>query len=65
MNDNEKQEIIELIKELRTPDSIEIGNSKTGTIKCYVDFHSLVIAEEQLESAVELLKESIKEVLEP
>ena len=63
MNDNEKQEITELIKELRTQDSIEIGNSKTGTIKCYVDFNNLVLAEKQLKNAIKLLKENRKEVL--
>ena len=63
MNDEEINEIKQLIKELLTTDSIEIGNSKTGTIKCYVNFDKPVEAGKKLCNAIKLLKENRKEVL--
>jgi hypothetical protein len=63
MEENLKKEIIELLKELNHQDSIEIGNSKTGTIKVYVDFSRKEEAEARLKNAIEVLKNNRAEVL--
>ncbi len=58
MEENLKNEIIELIKELNNKDSIEIGNSKTGSIKVYVNFEDKEKAKQKILNAVELLKDN-------
>ena len=63
MDDNLKQEIKELMQELTNQDSIEIGNSKTGVIKVYVNFDDPDGALMKVENAITLLKAKRKEVL--
>ena len=63
MEEKLKNEIKELLKELSFQDSIEIGNSKTGVVKVYVDFENKEQASKKLETAISLLKEKRKEVL--
>jgi len=63
MDDKLKQEIKELTQELVNQDSIEIGNSKTGVIKVYVNFDDPDGAEMKVMNAITLLKAKRKEVL--
>jgi hypothetical protein len=58
-----KQEIIDLIKSMQQQDSIEIGNSKTGVIKVYVNFEEGFLAKAKIQTAISILKENRKEVL--
>ena len=64
MEENLKNEIIELIKENSRPDSIEIGNSKTGSIKVYVNFDKKKEAEIKVSNAIGVLKAKRGDVLE-
>lgn len=64
MDEKLKNEIINLIKEYQFQDSIEIGNSKTGVVKVYVDFNNLVKAEEKIINAIVLLRQHRKDVLD-
>jgi hypothetical protein len=63
MDDKLKQEIIDLIKSLTNQDSIEIGNSKTGVIKVYVNFDDPDGALMKVDHAVTLLQAKRKEIL--
>jgi len=63
MDSELRKEIEELIKELRQQDSIEIGNSKTGTIKVYGDASNPEEFEKKLTSQIEILKKHREEVL--
>lgn len=63
MDENLKKEIVELMHELQNQDSIEIGNSKTGVIKVYVNFDNPLSAERKLSDAITLLQNKRKEVL--
>jgi hypothetical protein len=63
MDENLKKEIVELMRELQNQDSIEIGNSKTGVIKIYVNFDDPLSAERKLSDAITLLQNKRKEVL--
>jgi hypothetical protein len=63
MDEDLKKEILELIKETQRLDSIDIGNSKTGIVKVYVDFDKKEEAEKKLKIAIELLKANRNEVL--
>lgn len=63
MNDELKKEIQELIKENLFQDSIEIGNSKTGSIKVYVNFNNKEEAEVKVKNAILVLKENRESVL--
>lgn len=63
MDENLKKEIVELMHELLNQDSIEIGNSKTGVIKVYVNFDDPLSAERKLSGAITLLQNKRKEVL--
>jgi len=64
MEENLKNEIIELIKENSRLDSIEIGNSKTGSIKVYVNFDKKKEAEIKVSNAIGVLKAKRGDVLE-
>jgi len=64
MDETLKQEIIELIKENRAQDSIEIGHSKTGNIKVYVDFSNRAEAELKIKEAIAILKVNRGEILD-
>ena len=57
MENDLKKEIIELIKENESKDSLEIGNSKTGVIKIYCDFAKPLEAEQKIKQAIVFLKE--------
>ena len=63
MDEDLKKEILELIKETQHLDSIDIGNSKTGIVKVYVDFDKKEEAEKKLKTAIQMLKENRDEVL--
>jgi len=63
MDEKLKQEIIELMRELQNQDSIEIGNSKTGVIKVYVNFDELAPACQKIDNAISVLKSKRKEIL--
>ena len=63
MEERLKQEIIELIKSLQNQDSIEIGNSKTGTVKVYCNFEKPLEAEMKIKTAIRQLKENREAVL--
>lgn len=63
MDENLKKEIVELMREIQNQDSIEIGNSKTGVIKVYVNFDDPLSAERKLSDAITLLQNKRKEVL--
>jgi len=63
MNEEHKKEIMDLMRELSNQDSIEIGNSKTGVIKVYVNFDDPLSAERKLSDAITLLQNKRKEVL--
>jgi hypothetical protein len=63
MDDKLKQEIMDLIKSMQQQDSIEIGNSKTGVIKVYVNFDDPLSAERKLSDAITLLQNKRNEVL--
>jgi len=63
MDENLKKEIVELMRELQNQDSIEIGNSKTGVIKVYVNFDDPDGALMKVDTAVTLLKAKRKEIL--
>lgn len=63
MDEKLKQEIKDLMQELVNQDSIEIGNSKTGVIKVYVNFDDPLSAERKLSDAITLLQNKRKEVL--
>lgn len=63
MDEKLKQEIVDLIKSMQQQDSIEIGNSKTGVIKVYVNFDNPLSAERKLSDAITLLQNKRKEVL--
>jgi allophanate hydrolase subunit 1 len=63
MDDKLKLEIVALIKELQQQDSIEIGNSKTGVIKVYVDFEKTELANKKILNAILLLQEHRQKVL--
>lgn len=54
---------MDLIKSMQQQDSIEIGNSKTGVIKVYVNFDDPLSAERKLSAAITLLQNKRKEVL--
>ena len=62
MNDELKKEITELIRDLQSPDSIELGDSK-GRIKVYVNFGNETEAKAKIETAIKLLKEKKEEAL--
>ena len=64
LSEEMKKEIIELLKELNNKDSIEIGNSKTGSIKVYVNFDEPEKAERKIKKAIQILKEKRAEVLQ-
>ena len=64
MEENLKNEIIELIKENSRLDSIEIGNSKTGSIKVYVNFDKDEEAAAKIQKAINVLKAKRGEVFE-
>ena len=63
MDEKLKQEIIDLMRELQQADSIEIGNSKTGVIKVYVNFDELAPACQKIDNAISVLKSKRKEIL--
>lgn len=63
MDEKLKQEIVELMHELLNQDSIEIGNSKTGVIKVYVNFDDPDGALMKVDNAITLLKAKRKEIL--
>jgi len=58
-----QKEIKELMQELTNQDSIEIGNSKTGVIKVYVNFDDPDGALMKVDNAITLLKAKRKEIL--
>ncbi len=64
MDEDLKKEIIELIKEAQHLDSCDIGNSKTGIVKVFVDFDKKEEAEKKIKTAIEILKANRKEVLD-
>jgi len=64
MENELRQEMIELIKEYNFKDSIDIGNSKTGSIKVYVDFDKEAETDAKVKKAIKVLKENRKEILE-
>jgi len=64
MEETLKQEILELLNENRIQDSIEIGNSKTGSIKVYVDFSKKEEAHTKLQNAIDILKNNRGQILE-
>ena len=55
MEENLKNEIIELIKENSRPDSIELGDTKNGKIKVYLNVA-------KLKKAIKILKDNRKDV---
>lgn len=63
MEDKLKEEITELIRDLQSPDSIELGDSK-GRIKVYVNFAKEEEAKTKISSAITILKEKKAEVLQ-
>ncbi len=63
MDEKLKKEIIDLMRELQQADSIEIGNSKTGVIKVYVNFDELAPACQKIDNAISVLKSKRKEIL--
>jgi len=62
MEEKLKGEITELIRDLQSLDSIELGDAK-GRIKVYVNFGNEKEAKEKIETAIKLLKEKKEEVL--
>ncbi len=63
MEEKLKEEIIALVKESQSPDSIELGDSK-GRIKVYVNFDKKEEAKTKIGNALEVLKDKKKEVLD-
>ena len=63
MEEELKKEIEELIKESRQQDSIEIGNSKTGSIKVYFNAENKEEAEKKIITAIELLLKNRDKIL--
>lgn len=57
-----KEEIIALVKESQSPDSIELGDSK-GRVKVYVNFSKEEEAKKKISIALKVLNEKKKEVL--
>jgi hypothetical protein len=57
--DNQVKELILKLLEVgdERRDSLEIGNSKTGQIKVYVDFTEVEEARKKIDNAIMLLKE--------
>jgi len=58
-----KEEIKELLQELQSQDSIELGDSK-GRIKVYVNFGNKEAAEKKIGTAIKVLKDKKAEALE-
>ena len=62
MEENLKNEIIELIKENSRTDSIELGDTKNGKIKVYLNFDNETESVAKLKKAIKILKENRKDV---
>jgi len=62
MEENLKNEIIELIKENSRPDSIELGDTKNGKIKVYLNFDNETESVAKLKKAIKILKDNRKDV---
>lgn len=58
-----REEITQLIKELQSQDSIELGDAK-GRIKVYVNFGNKAAAEKKIGDAIKVLKDKKSEALE-
>jgi len=56
MDSDLQKEIIDLIKSMNNQDSIEIGNSKTGSIKIYCNFENKEEALKKIDNAIFCLK---------
>lgn len=63
MDEDLKKEIIELIKQYQGNDSIDIGNSKTGNVKVFLDFDKIEEAEKKVKAAIKLLRRNRDVVL--
>ena len=64
MEENLKTEIIGLIKENSRLDSIELGDTKNGKIKVYLNFDNETESVAKLKKAIKILKENRKDVYE-
>jgi len=64
MEENLRNEIVELIKENNRLDSIEIGDTKNGRIKVYLNFDNEAESTVKLVKAIKILKENRKDVYE-
>jgi hypothetical protein len=64
MEEELKQEIIQLIKDSEEKDSMEIGNSKTGVVKIYCNFAKPIEATNKLLNAIAILKANRSGVFE-
>ena len=62
MEENLKNEIIELIKENSRTDSIELGDTKNGKIKVYLNFDNETESVAKLKKAIKILKDNRKDV---
>ena len=62
MEENLKNEIVELIKENSRPDSIELGDTKNGKIKVYLNFDNETESVAKLKKAIKILKDNRKDV---
>jgi len=63
MEEKLKQEIMELLRDIQSQDSIELGDSK-GRIKVYVNFANEKQAEDKISKAIKILNEKRTEALQ-
>ena len=63
MEEKLKEEITELVRDMQSPDSIELGDSK-GRIKVYVNFARKQEAKDKISNAIKILKEKKMEAIE-
>uniref|UniRef100_A0A6M3LMT2 Uncharacterized protein n=1 Tax=viral metagenome TaxID=1070528 RepID=A0A6M3LMT2_9ZZZZ len=63
MEEKLREEIKKLLEELENKDSIEIGNSKTGTFKVYLNVANMEEAKSKIQNAKKLMLEAREGVL--
>jgi len=64
MDETLKREILDLLKEYNFRDSIELGDTKNGKIKVYLNFDNETESITKLKKAIKILKENRKDVYE-
>jgi len=64
MEETLKQEIVELIKGNTNQDSIELGDTKNGKIKVYLNFDDEIYCVTKLRKAIKILIDNRKNIYE-